>query len=109
MRLQDGQLRCRHANDYKNLAAGISWNYTWSERIEPFLRFAVSHYDPDKINIATAAKSDYYNGHPGVKVKATEHLEWTAQGGPGRVSARTSDTGWQGSVDMQYRGDRYDA
>lgn len=94
--------------DYKNLAAGITWNYTWSERIEPFLRFAVSHYDPDK-STATAATSDYYNATVGVKVKATEHLEWTAQGGPGRVSARTTDTGWQGSVDMQYRGDRYDA
>lgn len=94
--------------DYKNLAAGISWNYTWSERIEPFLRLAVSHYEPDK-STATATTSDYYNGTLGVKVKATEDLEWTVQGGPGRVSARTSDTGWQGSVDMQYRGNRYDA
>ncbi len=94
--------------DYTNLAAGISWNYTWSERIEPFLRFSVSHYDPDK-STATAATSDYYNATLGVKVKATEQLEWTAQGGPGRVSARTTDTGWQGSVDVHYRGDRYDA
>jgi hypothetical protein len=94
--------------DYKNLAAGITWNYVWSERIEPFLRVAVSHYDPDKAT-ATAAKSDYYTVTGGVTVKISEHLEWTAQGGPGRISARTSDTGWQGSVDMQYRGDRYDA
>jgi hypothetical protein len=43
-----------------------------------------------------------------VKVKATEHLEWTAQGGPSKVSARTTDTGWQGSFDMTYRADRYD-
>jgi hypothetical protein len=94
--------------DYKNLVAGISWNYTWSERIEPFLRFSASHYEPDKTTVSVA-KSDYYAATVGVKVKASEHLEWTAQGGPGRVSARTTDTGWQGSFDMKYRGDRYDA
>jgi hypothetical protein len=94
--------------DYKNLAAGITWAYAWSERIEPFLRFAASHYDPDKSSVR-ATTSDYYNGTVGVKAKVTEHLEWTAQGGPGRVSARSTDTGWQGSVDVQYRGDRYDA
>lgn len=93
--------------NFNNLAAGISWTYAWSERIEPFLRVAVSHYDPDK-STATVTKSDYYTVNGGVKVKASEHLEWTAQGGPGRVSARTTDTGWQGSLAMQYRGDRYD-
>ena len=94
--------------DFKNLAAGITWAYAWSERIEPFLRFSVSHYDPDKTTV-TVAKSDYYAATAGVKVKTSEHLDWTAQGGPGRVSGRTSGTGWQGSVDMQYRGNRYDA
>jgi hypothetical protein len=44
-----------------------------------------------------------------VKVKASEHLEWTAQGGPGLVSANTTKTGWQGSFDMRYLGDRYNA
>jgi len=94
--------------NFNNLSAGIKWDYAWSERIEPFLRFSVSHYDPDKTT-ATVASSDYYTVTGGVKMKASEHLEWTAQGGPSRVSARTSDTGWQGSFDMQYRGDRYDA
>jgi hypothetical protein len=93
--------------DFNNIAAGISWNYIWSERIEPFLRFSVSHYDPDKTT-ATADKSDYYTATAGVKMKAAEHLEWTAQGGPGKVSGRNGGTGWQGSIDMQYRGDRYD-
>jgi hypothetical protein len=93
--------------DYQNLAAGISWNYTWSERIEPFLRVSASHYDPDRTTV-TAAKSDYYSGTAGVKVKASENLDWTAQGGPGKVSGRTGGTGWQGSIDMQYRGGGYD-
>lgn len=98
----------RSQTDYTNLLAGISWNYAWSERIDPFLRLSVSHYDPDKTTVAVA-KSDYYSATMGVKVKASEHLEWTAQGGPGRVSGRTaSGTGWQGSFDMQYRGDRYE-
>lgn len=94
--------------NFNNISAGISWNYGWSERIEPFLRVSVSHYDPDKITV-TAATSDYYAATAGVKVKASEHLEWTAQGGRNRVVARTTDTGWQGSLAMQYRGDRYDA
>lgn len=94
--------------NFNNISAGIGWNYTWSERIEPFLRVSVSHYDPDKATV-TAATSDYYAATAGVKVKASEHLEWTAQGGRDRIVARTTNTGWQGSLAMQYRGDRYDA
>jgi hypothetical protein len=94
--------------NYNNLAAGIKWDYVWSERIEPFLRFSVSHYDPDKTT-ATAGKSDYYTTTVGVKVKASEHLELTAQGGPSIVSASATKTGWQGNFDMRYQGDRYDA
>ena len=93
--------------NFNNLSAGISWNYAWSERIEPFLRFSVSHYEPDKATL-TAPASDYYTATAGVKVQASEYLEWTAQGGPGRVVASVTDTGWQGSLAMQYRGDRYD-
>jgi hypothetical protein len=94
--------------NFSNLAAGINWGYAWSERIDPFLSFSVSHYEPEKTTAAVAA-SDYYTASVGVKVKASERLEWTAQGGPGRISAQTSGTGWQGSAAMQYRGDRYDA
>jgi hypothetical protein len=99
---------CTQTN-YNNLAAGIKWDYVWSERIDPFLRFSVSHYVPDKSTVTGGGTSDYYTVTGGVKVKASEHLEWTAQGGPGRVVARVTDTGWQGSFAMQYRGDRYDA
>ena len=94
--------------NYTNLAADITWGYAWSERMEPFLRFSVSHYDPENTT-ATVATSDYYTATAGVKVKASEHMEWTVQGGPGKVVARTTDTGWQGSFDMRYLGDRYDA
>ena len=95
--------------NFNNLAADITWNYAWSERIEPFLRFSVSHYVPDKSTVTGGGTSDYYTATTGVTVKASEHLEWTAQGGPGKVVASTTDTGWQGSFAMQYRGDRYDA
>lgn len=94
--------------DYNNLVAGIAWTYAWSERIAPFLSFSVNHYDPDK-KTGTTATSDYYTVSGGVSVKATERLEWTAQGGPGRISASTSGSGYQGSFVMQYRGTRYDA
>jgi hypothetical protein len=92
--------------NFNNISAGIKWDYAWSERIDPFLRFSVSHYVPDK-STGTGGTSDYYTVNGGIKVKASERLEWTAQGGPGMVSARTRDTGWQGSFDMQYLGDRY--
>jgi hypothetical protein len=95
--------------NHTNLAADITWGYAWSERIEPFLRFSVSHYVPDKSTVTGGGTSDYYTVTGGVKVKTSEHLEWTAQGGPGRVVASTTDTGWQGSFDMRYLGDRYDA
>ena len=94
--------------NFSNIGAGINWRYAWSERIDPFLSFSVSHYEPEKKTAAVAA-SDYYTASVGVKVKASERLEWTAQGGPGRISAQTSGTGWQGSAALQYRGDRYDA
>ena len=95
--------------NFNNLAAGITWNYAWSERIEPFLRFNVSHYVPDKSTVTGGGTSDYYTVSGGVKVKASDHLEWTAQGGPGSISTGTSGSGYQGSFDMQYRGARYDA
>jgi hypothetical protein len=94
--------------NFSNIAAGINWSYAWSERIDPFLSFSVSHYEPEKTTAAVAA-SDYYTASVGVTVKASERLDWTAQAGPGRISGRTSGTGYQGSAAMQYRGDRYDA
>ncbi len=93
--------------DFNNLAAGLTWAYTWSERIEPFLRFAVNRYDPDK-STATVNSSDYSTVTAGVKIKTSENVEWSAQGGPGHMSARTGESGWQGSLGMQYRGERYD-
>ena len=45
--------------NFSNIAAGINWSYAWSERIEPFLGFSVSHYEPEKTTAAAAA-SDYY-------------------------------------------------
>jgi hypothetical protein len=94
--------------NFNNLVAGISWNYAWSERIAPFLSFSGNHYDPDK-STGTAATSTYYTVSGGVSVKTSERLEWTAQGGPGRIAAGTSGSGYQGSLAMQYRGARYDA
>ncbi len=92
---------------FNNLAAGIAWNYAWSERIEPFLRFSINRYDPEK-STATVTASDYSTVTGGVKIKTSERLEWTAQGGPSRISTLPGKTGWQGNLSMQYRGDRYD-
>jgi hypothetical protein len=96
-------------SNYNNVAAGISWRYAWSERINPFLSFTVNHSVPTKSTATGGGTSDNYTVTGGVKVNASERIEWTAQGGLNRVSAQTNDTGWQGSVDMKYRGGRYDA
>ena len=93
--------------NFNNLSAGITWGYAWSERIEPFVRFAVSHYDPEK-KTATVVASDNYTVTGGVKLKTSEQMEWTVQGGSNTVSAGATNTSWQGSFAMQYLADRYD-
>ncbi len=91
--------------DYANLTAGLTYSYAWSERIEPFIRVAASHYEPSG---STLPSSDNSTLMVGVKWKESEHLEWTGQAGASRVSGATSDTGWIGSLAMRYLGKRYD-
>jgi len=88
---------------YNNLSAGITYSHAWSARAEPFLRVSASRYEPDS---ALVSSSNHYTAMGGLKFKASENLEWTAQAGMSRVSARTSDTGWLGSFTMRYLGAR---
>ena len=91
--------------NYANLTAGLTYSYAWSERIEPFVRGTASHYEPSG---STLPSSDHTSLMGGVKWKASEYLEWTAQAGASSVSGATSDTGWIGSLAVHYLGPRYD-
>jgi hypothetical protein len=92
-------------NDYNNASASFNWGYAWSERIEPFLYLAASHYDPQSGALAASNNAIVMGG---VKRKVSERLEWTAQAGMSKVSGRTSTTGSQGSFALRYLGTRYD-
>jgi hypothetical protein len=65
--------------DYKNLVAGISWNYTWSERIEPFLRFSASQ------NHGVCGQVGLLCGHCGRKGQGlrTPRVDSARRTGPG--------------------------
>lgn len=89
--------------DYGNLTAGITYSHAWSARAEPFLRMTASRHEPDSVLFSA---SNHYTVMGGVKYKASEVLEWTAQAGASRVYGRASDTGWLGSVAMRYLGAR---
>lgn len=85
--------------DYANLAGGVTYSYALSERAEPFVRGAVSHYEPDG---SLGVSSDYYSIVAGLKWKATERLNWSVQAGANRVSGQTEDNGWQGNFALNY-------
>lgn len=85
--------------DYSNLAGGVTYSYLLSERAEPFLRAAASHYEPDG---SLGSSSDYYSIVAGLKWKATERLDWSVQAGANRVTGQTEDNGWQGNFALNY-------
>lgn len=92
--------------DFTNTTAGVTYSHAWSERIEPFARLTASRYEPSR---ATLPSSNNTSVLGGVKWKASENMEWTAQAGISKVSGQTSVTGWQGSFVMRYVAPRYDA
>jgi hypothetical protein len=95
---------------YGNTSLSLSYNYSLSERIEPFLRLARSHYVPDG---PTGLPSDNTSLTGGVQAKATENLEWTAQIGRNRITGTTnpivmaSPSNWEGSFVLRYVGRSY--
>lgn len=88
---------------YRNTGVGLSYNYSWSERIEPFVRVTLSHYVPEG---SIAASSDNSTLSGGIRVKASENFNWTMQGGSNRTSGSSSVTGRQGSFALNYSGAR---
>lgn len=88
---------------YRNTSVGLSYNYSWSERIEPFVRITYSHYAPEG-SIAASSENSTLSG--GIRVKASENFNWTMQGGSNRTSGSSNVTGRQGSFALNYSGER---
>lgn len=89
---------------YDNLSASFSWNYAWSERIEPFTSFSVSRYEP---LAGIAAASTSYSPVVGVQLKMSEQLEGALRLGANRVSSDESGPNWQGGFELRYTGERF--
>jgi hypothetical protein len=94
--------------DYINSSIALSYKHKLSDRIEPFLRLAMSHYAPQS---GTGAASDDRTLTGGLQFKISETLEWVAEAGRRSVSSATSsDSGrWQGSFVLRHSGERHSA
>ena len=90
---------------YDELSTRLSWNYAWSERIEPFTSFAISHYEPQ--DTAQTQSSDSYTPSTGLKLQITEQLEATVRAGLNQVSGTSSGPRGQGGLALHYRGERF--
>jgi hypothetical protein len=86
--------------NYTNTNLGLTYNYAWNERCEPFLRLETSHYSPDGA-VSSPSSSGTLTG--GVQFKISEILELTAQAGRRKVSGADSGT-WQGNFALRHTG-----
>lgn len=91
-------------NDYTNLSGGLKYSHAVSERAEAFLHANASRYNPD----GTGFPSNNYGALVGMKMLASERLDWTAQVGLSRTTGNDDGTGWQGSYLLHYAGVRSD-
>jgi hypothetical protein len=91
-------------DDYANLSGSIKYSRALSERMEGFIRASASRYDPEGIG----ASSNNYGAVLGVKVTASENLDWSAHAGLSKTTGASDDTGWQAGVLLHYMGVRSD-
>lgn len=95
---------------YNNLSSSLSWNYAWTERIEPFTRFSISRYEPrDAQDNPVSVSSNSYSPAVGLKLAFSERLEGSFNLGVNQVSGSASGPSGQGGFDVHYVGERFDA
>ena len=92
---------------YDDLSASFNWDYSVSENVVPFTRFALSRYVPE--DDAGAASSTSYSPSAGVRLKMSEQLEGTLHAGVNRISGGQSSASWQGGFELLYTGARFAA
>lgn len=84
--------------------------YMLSERGEIFSSLAGSRYEPANNSSATVASSKNYNLMLGYREKLSETLDFSIQGGKGRIeNASSTDSSWQGNGRLNYTGERLEA
>ena len=89
--------------DYRSHMASANLGYIWSERLEPFLQLSLYRYEPQD----NQAPTNLYTAVAGVKLKASERMDITVNGGLNRSTGASQDTGWQGGVDMNYVAEKH--
>jgi len=95
--------------DYTTVGGGVTLNYAWNERVDPFVQLSATHYSPQGAGVSAANLSSAVIG---VKWQAGERLTWSFQGGAnhtrGTGSGGTSSNGWQGDASLHFAGERLD-
>lgn len=91
---------------YDDISTSLSWNHAWSERIEPFISFALSRYEPQDSPLATSSNS--YSPSAGLQLKISERLEGSVHAGVNTTSDSEGGPSAQGGVDLRYEGERFD-
>lgn len=94
---------------YNNLSSSLSWNYAWSERVEPFTRFSISRYEAHEAkDNSVSASSNSYSPAAGVKLVFSEQLEGSFNLGVNQVSGSGDGPRGQGGFELHYIGERFD-
>lgn len=91
---------------YDELATTFSWNYAWSERIEPYAQFSLSRYEPADGSVT--ASSTRYSPIAGVQFSISEQLQGVLRAGVNQVSGDEGGPSWQGGFELSYVGERFD-
>lgn len=86
-------------SDYRNFSVGATGSYAWDERSEPYLSLSASRYQP--VN-TTGIESDSYDLMAGVKLSRSDRLSLELAGGVNQLLAQTTQSGFVGSVKLNY-------
>ncbi len=97
--------------DYNDLSSSFTWSHALTDRIEPFARFSVTHYEPkghgEGVNGAESSNS--YSPAVGVNFEMSEQLQGSLRAGGNKVSNSSGGLNWQGGMDLRYVGERFNA
>lgn len=96
--------------DFDDLSAGVTWSHALNERLEPFVRLAVTRYEPKGGGTGQnlAESSNSYSPAVGVKFEMSEQFQGTLRAGGNKVSNGSGGLNWQGGMDVRYVGERFE-
>lgn len=91
---------------YDELSTLFSWNYAWSELLEPYTEVSFSRYEPT--DSALVASSTQYGPTAGLRFTISEQLQGVLRAGVNQVSGSEGGPSWQGGFELSYIGERFD-